>query len=197
MKLLSSRVCNYSHDRTRNNVAIQPVNSLNPLIHMITLYHSKNSHRWLTFMDDSSGTMCFMYMPCTAVVSIQLFTLKMRPQDGWLTFNVLLVYMWKPNPSGPLSMVTSLRPFKMVAPPLSPLVDMSDHRTLSFDFEGAIAECLSNRLVKMPSISPTPTNVPIIPVATLRCFSTNKYLLGGDAPIKLQNGRVAIVAVSK
>ena len=85
----------------------------------------------------------------------------------------------------------------MVAPPLSPLVDMSDHRTLSFDFEGAIAECLSNRLVKMPSISPTPTNVHIIPVAKLRCFSSNKYLLSGDAPIKLQNGRVAIVAISK
>jgi len=56
---------------------------------------------------------------------------------GWVThLHVLLVYMWKPNPSGPLSMVTSLRPFKMVAPPLSPLVDMSDHRRLSFDFEG-------------------------------------------------------------
>ena len=149
---------------------------------------------WLTLSWITPLVLC---ASCAAVVSIQQFTLQMRTQDGWLTFNVLLVYMWKPNPSGPLSMVTSLRPFKMVAPPLSPLVDMSDHRTLSFDFEGAIAECLSNRLVKMPSISPTPTNVPIIPVAKLRCFSSNKYLLSGDAPIKSQNGRVAIVAISK
>ena len=88
----------------------------------------------VNFMDDSS---CIIYIlqlhNCTAIY-------KMQRQVGCLTFNVLLVYMWKPNPSGPLSIVTSLRPFKIVAPPLSPLDDMSDHRTLSLDFEVAPAE---------------------------------------------------------
>ena len=41
------------------------------------------------------------------------------PRAQQLTFSVLFVYMWKPNPSGPLSIVTSRRPFKTVAPPPS------------------------------------------------------------------------------